>query len=262
VTAAPAVTGSMPDPTAAPASPRRRPLGRRLRDFFQYRALFLVANGLAVVLSPFGKVFVFFLYKKDMAEPLAPFEARVPIRVEPARPEEIEDVARIEGEDEELLAQFRDRARRGQICYVAWVGDERVAYDWACPRPEPIPGGIMSVGAGEVYCTDAFTAPAWRGNNIHPALNYAMLEGVQDAGYRVAYTMVSALNPSSWKVVRRVGWRPAGVFLYYKGHRSPWPRVLRLYGSLYPCVFARRLRRPARTGAAPGGPRSGLPEQR
>jgi hypothetical protein len=228
---------------------KRPPLHQRARDFLQYQVMFIIAQTLTVLARPFGKPFIFFLYRKDLSQPLKPFAARVPITVAPARPEEIEEVARIESSDEHLLEQFRDRTRRGQICFVASVGRKRVAYDWACPRPEPIPGGVMSVKSGEAYCTDAFTAVAWRGNNLHPALNYRMLLGLQQAGYRAAYTLVSALNPSSWKVARRVGWELTGVFFFYAGHRSPRPRIWRLRGSLYPCVFPTRQARRAKRAA-------------
>jgi L-amino acid N-acyltransferase YncA len=211
-----------------------------IRDFFHYTVPYHFWSFVMILASPFGETFLYVLYRKDLTKPLRPFKAKVPITVARAEPEEIDDVVRIESADDEaLFKQFRAWARRGHMCFVASVGEEKVAYDWACVRPEWVPGGMIAIKAGEVYCTDAYTAEHWRGHRIHSELNYWMLRGVQEAGYRTAYTIVNVVNPNSWKAMRRVGWEVAGTMLFFKGHRSHRVRTWRLSGSLYPCVSVR-----------------------
>jgi hypothetical protein len=248
---------------SAAAGERRRGAGgetvmmvtrlRRLRasaaDFLRYRALYRLWRLVMLAAAPFGTATLYVMYRKDLTRPITPYRARVPVEVTRAAPDEIEAVARIESADEAFVRMFRNRARRGQMCFVARVNGEVVACDWVCPRPEAVPGGVAALRPGEVYCTDAYTVPAWRGRNIHPELNSRMLIAAQEAGYRIAYTLTNVVNPRSWKVAFRAGWEFSGTYIYFRSSRTGRERIWRLAGSIYPCVPLSPGRRPSRGGA-------------
>ena len=203
-------------------------------DFLRYRVLFWLWQMFMLIVAPFGDTLLYVFYRMDLTRPLQPFRARVPILVRLARPEEIEGVARMDEDSSALVELFRNRVRMRQLCHVAVIEDEIVGCDWVCPRPELVPGGVVVPGPGEVYTTDAFTRPDWRGQNIHPEINYRMLQDAKERGYKTAYTLINVDNPRSWKAVKRVGWSWSGTFIWFRLAWTGKEYVWRLAGSLYP----------------------------
>lgn len=210
-----------------------RTLRRAIRGTGAYRRLRgLVARATA----PLRIARIYRIYRKDLTAPLTTFRARAPIRVTRAGPEEIPAVARLNsGASPDLERTYAERLEHGHHCFTARVGDELVGYNWlAVGRIVDFDGEILELGDDEVFCLDAFTAPAWRGKAIHTELLSAMLAFAKQAGYRRAYTEVSAVMRRSWKTHRRLDWELTGRVLHVRGFLGLRPRIWRLTGSRYP----------------------------
>jgi ssRNA-specific RNase YbeY (16S rRNA maturation enzyme)/GNAT superfamily N-acetyltransferase len=182
----------------------------RIVPFLIYRLLVGVAKPWLRPVLPVSGTGL--LLRKDLEAPLVPFHARVPVEIVIASEHEVEEAARLRDPDGGLTAIYRSRWRRGHKCFVAKNGSAVIASNWLIFRADIDVTDFTVVGDGEIVCNDAFTAPPWRGNAIHTALLYRMLEWAREAGYRAAYTHVGAANRRSWISHRRLGWEIALVF--------------------------------------------------
>jgi len=184
---------------------------------------------------------VIVIYRKDLREPLTPYPARVPVRIEIATDEALlRRLAALKDNAEDDSDLYVRRARRGQLCFVAWVDDEPVGLNWLAFGEELDEDRVVRMADDEVYGLDAFTVPAWRGNAIHTALLARMLEHAKEAGYRTAYTQVNAATRRSRKTHERLNWTVSGRVLHIE---LPFGRpavMRRLTGSQHPIVHMYR----------------------
>jgi hypothetical protein len=78
--------------------------------------------------------------------------------------------------------------------------------NWTClDWVEALPGMPIVLEPGEVFTTDAFTLPAWRGKGVHGAVLIEMLRLAARAGNRRAFTLVDLENARSRHGVPRTG---------------------------------------------------------
>jgi len=184
---------------------------------------------------------VIVIYRKDLQGPLTPYSARVPIRIEIAKDEALlRRLAVLKDSPEDDSELYVRRASRGQLCFVAWVDDEPVGLNWLAFGEELDEDRVVRMRDDEVYGLDAFTVPAWRGHAIHTALLARMLEHAKEAGYRTAYTQVSATTRRSRKTHERLDWTVSGRVLHVE---IPFGRpaiMRRLTGSQHPIVHMYR----------------------
>jgi hypothetical protein len=116
---------------------------------------------------------------------------------------------------EHVHAEFRDRLRRGKICFVAKRGDEVVGCDWvgSCYDHE---GPVrIEPGPGEALCSDAFVAISARGRRIHTALQNAMMVWAKENGFVHVHTFARLVDHRANKAVRNNRW-----------NRDRWPRYI------------------------------------
>lgn len=181
------------------------------------------------------------VYRKDLGQPLTAHPARVPVDIAVATDEQVvARLAALAGGDEREAALYARRMRRGQRCFVAWVGDEPAGFNWLATADEADEDRTIRLRAGEVYCFDAYTAPEWRGHAVHPALLARMLEVAQAEGYATAFTQVGRARWASRKTHQRLDWTVTGRLLHV---RLPFRRrsvVLRLSGSAHPIAHMQR----------------------
>jgi GNAT superfamily N-acetyltransferase len=185
----------------------------------------LLWAGLGRCLRPFGELARARLYEKDLSRPLTAFPAGA-VTIAQATASDIERVAELATSDgtsdvAAVRSLFFDRIRRGARCFVAKIDDQVVHCNWLIfDRMESWPSGQgrSVLRDGEAYCTDAFTAPAWRGRAIHTAVLSRMLLFLKEAGYQRAYTIVATANEASWKTHLRLRWRLAGISVSFKPH--------------------------------------------
>jgi GNAT superfamily N-acetyltransferase len=229
--------------------PRAGWYARRAIETVHYEGLhILLWRVLAQGLAPVGTVQPWTFYRRDLTQPLAPVRARADVTITLATEADREQLAAMVvrrygptglGPYAALgvPGTIAHRFRRGLRCFVARAGAEIVHYNWIAFGREPSlgeAGARIELGPGEAYCSDAYTAEAWRGRGIHTAVLNAMLLFLQQAGYRTAWTDVGTDNKSSWKTHERLGWTVSGTALDFtpRGGRRTWR--WRLRGSLRP----------------------------
>ncbi len=81
---------------------------------------------------------------------------------------------------------------------------------------------------GEVYTTDAFTPPAFRGKGVHGLVLGTMLDQARRLGARHAYTLGQLDRPDAHKGLRALGWEECGrVYFFLPRGAARTPLMLR-----------------------------------
>jgi ribosomal protein S18 acetylase RimI-like enzyme len=204
------------------------------------------------LLSWFGHARLIFVCRRDLAKPIPHWEARVPITISRAVPDDAAEIAALDPEDDEdCVALYRNRLERGEHCFIARIDRRMVACNWIRLKAA-FSFTDIRVADDEIYMTDGYTIPEYRGQRIHPAMNAAMLRYAREQGYKASYSILMARNSNSWITMPRVGWEISGVVLSFepKGGRE---RFWCLKGRPYPMLLdqpADRSRPDAALGSA------------
>lgn len=151
------------------------------------------------------------IFHYDLSMPVPDFRADVPVEMKEASPAEVEEAARLA--DPVLAEKFAARLADGMVCYVAKVDGRVIAYNWARYRTGEDEGDTIVLGSREVYTTDAFTAPEFRGRKVHTQTLAFIMQTAKAEGYSDIWTLVSARRRNSWKTHIRLGWRRSGIVL-------------------------------------------------
>ena len=122
---------------------------------------------------------------------------------------------RLRDASEHVHAEFRDRLRRGQTCFVAKRGEEVVGCDWVGAGYDHEGPVRIEPGPGEVLCRDAFVAISARGRAIHTALQRAMISWAKVNGFTLIHTFARFIDHRANKAVRIMSWQ-----------RDRWPRYV------------------------------------
>jgi len=132
---------------------------------------------------------------------------------------------------------IRQWLRAGEKCFVARVNGEMAHTNWirfhGCG---PAPHREIDPGEGEVYTTEGFTVPQWRGKALHEAVNTHMLRFAQAQGCRLAYTIADFTNARPRRGILRIGWKYRGHHLFIGPRRMGRTWMLRLGGDVGPVV--------------------------
>ena len=188
------------------------------------------------LLSWFGHARLIFVCRRDLAKPIPHWEARVPITISRAVPDDAAEIAALDPEDDEdCVALYRNRLERGEQCFIARIDRRMVACNWIRLKAA-FSFTDIRVADDEIYMTDGYTIPEYRGQRIHPAMNAAMLRYAREQGYKASYSILMARNSNSWITMPRVGWEISGVVLSFepKGGRE---RFWCLKGRPYPMLL-------------------------
>lgn len=201
-------------------------------------------RALARGLSLLGEAHVWLMFKKDLRQPLQPFEPRVPCLIEQADSSHMDELAQLHHADEQqqaddLAARYRERFGIGAHCFVARVDGRIVAFDWLRLRAAVGAAEVpMLLKDDEVYGADAYTAEEWRGQGIHPALNYSLLKYAQEQGYATVYTQARADNAQSLPTLRRLNWTLTATLLIFEPQWALDKQMWLVRGSPYPMPVA------------------------
>lgn len=176
--------------------------------------------------APFGDLCCSLLFERSLIEPVVAIPNRLKAQIRLAGEDDIETVCRLYATDPWLwlgrhpddvsaIELYRDRLRRGERCYLAFVGDELAHVNWTCYRwGDALPGRPVRLERNEIYTTDALTPAAFRGRGIHAVVLGRMLADARDAGARHAYTLGQRDRPEAHKGLLALGWREIGRVVY------------------------------------------------
>src|ERR1051325_4040612 len=157
-----------------------------------------------------------------------------------ARPADLDEITRLYSTDswlyivdgpgtaashERARDLYLDRLRRGELCFLATSGEAIAHVNWICfTWAEALPGHPIWLRCGEVYTTDAYTPPAFRGRGLHAFVLRAMLDHARTQGYRHAYPLARLDRPDAHKALFQLGWRECGRILYFqpRGRGKAW----------------------------------------
>ncbi len=194
---------------------------------------YIRGHGILGRLSKLLPVEVRTILRRDLTQPIPEAVADVPLKTYVAsRREVLEEVAGLA-----LLSDPSSRERYarclddGFVCFIGRVDGQLVAYNWTQYKPGEDNSLYVDLRAHEVHTTDAYTAPNYRGRNIHAALLREMLLFSAGLGYRYAYAGIRLTNRRSRKAHGRLGWERTGRALLATWYGGP---IVRLSGSVHP----------------------------
>ncbi len=207
-------------------------------------------------LSPLGKLGVRVFYEVDLSGKFKETRPKVDLGITRASEDDIPHLATFERAKDvrEVVAEaerqrvsveeiLRRRIRRGDVCFIARVGEEIVHTNWIA-----LPGTTGQLGLfsphmqqDEAYTYNGHTATRWRGKAIHAAVVAHMLAFLREESYRKAYAQARWENKASWISHERMGWTRSGTVLFFQPRGSKVFLVWRLRGRLAP-YFEREAR--------------------
>jgi ribosomal protein S18 acetylase RimI-like enzyme len=170
----------------------------------------LAARAARELLGPLARIQRFVFVEADLERPSPGIEARVPLVIRPAAPEDFERAREVFEQGELDLREARERLSRGEVCVLGLAGGEPVYFVWASFAPhvwiDEI-GLTLRLGPHEAYNYQSFTLPRWRGNRIDPACTAVLQDYERARGRTREVGYVRADNVQSLKTVARLGYR-------------------------------------------------------
>jgi GNAT superfamily N-acetyltransferase len=188
-------------------------------------------------LSRWGELGFDVLLERSLTDdlPAVATDAEVTLRL--ARPADLEEIIRMyatdpwlyigewpptPGSHERAHELYLDRLRRGELCFLAMSGNAIAHVNWICfSWGDVLPEHPIRLNKGEVFTTDAFTPPAFRGRGLHAFVLRAMLAHARERGDRHAYTLGRVDRTDTYPGLLRLGWRECGRMIYF----LPWGRT-------------------------------------
>jgi GNAT superfamily N-acetyltransferase len=119
---------------------------------------------------------------------------------------------------------YSRRLARGHKGLIAFHDDEPAGYAWGCAEIDPaLERAYWELDPGDVFCVDAYTAPAFRGKGVQTALTLARFRFFRDLGYRRAVAFIEIHNHPSLAVWRKFRSETIGYIDFRR--IGPWRRV-------------------------------------
>lgn len=148
------------------------------------------------------------LFEVDLAQPSLPdCAARLDVNYQMLDAEAWRAQRNVDHITERRL--FQSRLERGEQFWTAQLDDKIIAYCWATHAPVEI-GEVRRVvrpRRGEIYLYDAFTFPAYRGQNLYPAILHRILRHSHQQALQRALIFVLDDNMASIRGVQKAGFR-------------------------------------------------------
>jgi GNAT superfamily N-acetyltransferase len=155
-----------------------------------------------------------------LPDPIPEVTARVPVVISLLRKSEIAEYVEFRAETD--VAEVQAQLDAGHWCFVARSQGRMVTTSWAATNRAWLDylSRQLRLAPDEVYAYDSFTAPAFRGQNLGPALTAEKLRYFRAAGYRRMVTDILPENRASLRADAKTGYRPYGLIGYVK--IGPW----------------------------------------
>jgi len=189
--------------------------------------------------APLGELCCALLFERSLADPPPPVPNALDASIRLATEDDVDTLCALYAADAWLWLGsrdlYRDRLRRGERCFLAFVDGMLAHVNWTCFQwGDALPGVPLRLRAGEVYTTDAFTPPRFRGKGMHALVLGRMLSDARAAGARHAYTLGQLDRPDAHKGLLALGWREIGRVVYFQRLGRPSATFLWRRGNLTP----------------------------
>jgi len=189
--------------------------------------------------APLGELCCALLFERSLADPPPPVPNALDASIRLATEDDVDTLCALYAADAWLWLGsrdlYRDRLRRGERCFLAFVDGMLAHVNWTCFQwGDALPGVPLRLRAGEVYTTDAFTPPRFRGKGMHALVLGRMLSDARAAGARHAYTLGQLDRPDAHKGLLALGWREIGRVVYFQRLGRPGATFLWRRGDLTP----------------------------
>ncbi len=177
--------------------------------------------------SPFGELACALFFERSLVEPVPPAANRLGASIRLATEDDLDLICPLYAgdswlwlgngpSDQAARGLYLDRLRRGERCFLAFVDGALAHANWTCfSWGDALPGHPIRLQPGEIYTTDAFTPPAFRGKGVHALVLGTMLNQARAVGARHAYTLGQLDRPDAHKGLRALGWRECGRVVYF-----------------------------------------------
>ncbi|MBV8394246.1 MAG: hypothetical protein JOY81_13780 [Alphaproteobacteria bacterium] len=171
--------------------------------------------------APFGDLCCALLFERSLAAPPPTVANALGAAIRLATEDDLDMICALYSGDTWLWLDsrdaYRDRLRRGERCYLAFVEDAVAHVNWTCfSWGDTLPGRPLRLGPGEVYTTDAFTPVPYRGKGMHALVLGRMLADAHAGGARHAYTLGQVDRRDAHKGLLALGWQETGRVVYFQ----------------------------------------------
>jgi GNAT superfamily N-acetyltransferase len=209
----------------------------RLIELIQDWGYLIQHDGWRSVLPEVGRAIVtlpylhmeFTVLARSLLEPLPDLQSRIALEIRELKSADL-SLARQINRPSEARA-FARRLDRGHVGFLALHEGQPAGYAWACAEIDPTLERVnLKLDPGDVFCTNAYTVSAHRGQGVQTALTLARLRLFRDLGYRRALTIIEVCNYPSLAVWRKVGAQAIGRMTFLR--IGPWRRFCYRVGGI------------------------------
>jgi len=178
--------------------------------------------GQEIVTLPYRRL-QFVIVARSLLEPLPDLQPKIALEIREFKHADVELVRQIHRPSEaRALAR---RLAHGHVGFLALYEGQPVGYAWACTQIDPALERVhLALEPDDVFLTDAYTVPAYRGQGVQKALKSVRLQRFRDLGYHRALAIIEACNYPSLASWQKVGAQAIGrmTFLRIGPWRQSW----------------------------------------
>ncbi len=202
------------------------------RDYFERRSWrqALQAMGMEFLQLPYRHIH-YLVVACSLTEPLPVIALPAGFTLRAFTDADVAAVAAIDRPSEARLCQRRIAA--GHIGLAAFYEEQLVGHAWACKQFDSNIDRIdLHLPPSDCLCTDAYSAPAYRGRGIHTLLTLERFKIFRDLGYQRAICNIAANNRPSLRVWKKLGGQVIGELDYFRV--GPWRWTHNRRGASHP----------------------------
>lgn len=187
------------------------------------RFLGIVVRG---ILTPVIRWRTFCFFERNVAQPVAPFDAAIPLEIRIATAADFDRFRDILLRERVDWSEIERRRASGDLCFIGVAQGRLIHFTWLLRRPTWLPalGATLELSAEEAYAHFSYTDPAMRGHGAHPAVINVMTRWEHAAGIQRHFGLVMGHNVSALSIMSK---HHAGV----AARPSRTVRTVRLLGA-------------------------------
>jgi ribosomal protein S18 acetylase RimI-like enzyme len=182
----------------------------------------LTQTGKQLLELPYRRIH-YLMFVRLLSDPLPRLKSLPEITIRQIKSADLKAIEKIDRPSEARLCAHR--LAMGHIGLIAESDQHIAGYAWACNQVEPTIERVnLCLSEGDFLCTDAFTAPAYRGRGIHTMLTLTRFKIMQALGYQRAICYIEKHNSPSIRTWRKLGGQHIGDIEYIRLGSRRWVR--------------------------------------